>query len=87
MEVRERLRNQEGQREMDIKTRFARIKLELDSRQKAMIQDLHSIAEWKQNRLAIQLHQLEGVAKRATRLEELMDELVNAPSITQLLTR
>ena len=86
MEVRERLRNQEGQREMDIKTRFARIKLELDSRQKAMIQDLHSIAEWKQNRLAIQLHQLEGVAKRATRLEELMDELVNAPSITQLLT-
>ena len=86
MEVRERLRNQEGQREVDIKTRFTRIKMELDSRQKAMVQDLHSIAEWKQNRLAIQLHQLEGVAKRATRLEELMNDLVHAPSITQLLS-
>lgn len=84
--VRERLQHQEGKREMDVTTAFARVKMEVESRQKAMIQQLHSMAEGKRNKLTLQLHQLEGVAKLAGRLQGLMNELMQLPSLTHLLT-
>lgn len=84
-ETRERLRNQEEQREMDIDTIFKRVKMEMDSREETMRKHLKSMSKGKQNRLSVQLRQLESLANRAARLQECMDEVVQVPNLSQLM--
>ena len=83
--VRERLQNQEDQRKMDINTGFVRVRKELDTRQKSMLEQLKSMSDAKRNKLGIQLRQLEGLANLATRLEALMNDIVKAPNLAHLL--
>ena len=83
--VRERLQNQEDQREMDINTGFVRVRKEMDSRQKSMLEQLKFMSDAKRNKLGIQLRQLEGLANRATRLEALMNDIAKAPNMAHLL--